>query len=369
LTILFAISDAWPTLAALPRLEKLENVDDPQNDSQTNAPTSINGPVLGYVYDSEQAAILPVLGEVGSSLLGKPISLPFPLSRATIAPVKDYALVSTSGHNGLQLLVLNQRQAFLRDIPGLLAEVDQAIFSMRGDAALVFSSVGQAAQVVTGLPENPTVIATFPGIGGQARALSDDASAMLITVNEGQAISLYVLTLDGDSRWLRNLDGLGPISFLSNSHDAVIGDAVGHSVFLIQDVTGNAAIRMLATQAEGIAQPIAVAASPDNRRIFIADAESKKITAIDLASGLSNIVACEQIPSALHSMSGGGVFRLVDVSGSPLWLLDARDESFSLSFVPVHHSRSSLSQTRMETLRGRIRERQAPKESASQGSQ
>ncbi len=72
--------------------------------------------------------------------------------------------------------------------------------------------------------------------------------------------------------------------------------------------------------------------SSDGRTVFIASQRSRTIDAILIQSGVSNSMICDCAPTSLIPM--GSLFRLNEMSGSPLWLLDA-GATPRLFFVPA----------------------------------
>src|SRR5262249_55064913 len=56
------------------------------------AQSGIQGPGLGYVFDSGMQTIRPVNGILGSSMFGQPLDLPFPVAAAVFSPRGDFAL-------------------------------------------------------------------------------------------------------------------------------------------------------------------------------------------------------------------------------------------------------------------------------------
>src|SRR5438552_1897232 len=66
--------------------------------AEQSAPAGLRGPVIGYVFDATMQAIRPINGIPGSSVLGEPLTLPFPVAAAAFSPLGDFALaISDSG--------------------------------------------------------------------------------------------------------------------------------------------------------------------------------------------------------------------------------------------------------------------------------
>jgi DNA-binding beta-propeller fold protein YncE len=115
-------------------------------------------------------------------------------------------------------------------------------------------------------------------------------------------------------------------AFAPAGHDV----AVIHSgtLTVYRDVTGAATRRELPVASSASA----VAFSADGRTVFIARERARSVSVIDIESGSITPLACDCAPTALAPM--GALFRLNELTDSPLWLLDA-SASPRLVFVPA----------------------------------
>src|SRR5262245_38168884 len=68
---------------------------------------TLRGPVIGYVLDSALQAIRPVNGIPGSSVLGQPLALPFPIAAADFSPKGDLAVATAAGNDYGAYIVRN----------------------------------------------------------------------------------------------------------------------------------------------------------------------------------------------------------------------------------------------------------------------
>jgi DNA-binding beta-propeller fold protein YncE len=135
--------------------------------------------------------------------------------------------------------------------------------------------------VFAGLPSDASAISEFdvadnPG----ALAVSDDGSVVLAAASESGATALYSYDASGSSRRLLTATQIASIEFLNNSHDAVFADSAQNKVFLLRDASD---VSLLAD----VDQPTALAASRDNRKIFVASSASRSLTTISIADGTS----------------------------------------------------------------------------------
>jgi sugar lactone lactonase YvrE len=194
-------------------------------------------------------------------------------------------------------------------------------------------------RVVRGLPDTPSVAGgPATGILGRSSpaaarrrlssfAVSDDGSYMLYA--DGGSVRLWGAA--GEDFAVMPAASNTVVAFAPGGHDAAAADlSVG--VVLLGDVAGAGSRRTLAASS-GMAYPAGLAFSADGRKLFLADAAARSVTAFDLASGAPTVVSCDCVPAGLFPM--GGLFRLNDAGAGPLWLLDASSGDARVVFVPV----------------------------------
>jgi len=92
----------------------------------------------------------------------------------------------------------------------------------------------------------------------------------------------------------------------------------------------------------GISRPVAVAASADGQRIFVANAEPGSVTTLSLSGEQRSSVLCMCTPTGLHSLRGESTFRVNDVSAGPLWVFDGHGTEPHMFFVPAPASDTPL---------------------------
>ena len=292
--------------------------------------STVNAPVSGYVFDKEAAGLRPVLGLPGASLLGSPVSLGFSAAAAFVAPRLDSAVVVAADNSTHWFLI--QNGAFTEtQVDGLSSagQVYSAVFSPAGTAAAIYNS--GALQVVTGLPGSPKLAVTLDLSASStpdAIAISDDAQAILVSADH--AIRLFGSYADLGK--LMDSAGGPVMAFATGSHDAAVGDS-GAGVVLFHDLTGAGDSQVVAAPDDSIANLSALAFSSDAKAIFLASSAAQAVTRFDLAAAARNRIPCSCAPTSLTRM--GGVFRLTELTGDPLWLLDAPEADPRVVFVPA----------------------------------
>jgi len=273
----------------------------------------VGAPQLGWVPDG--ASIRPVYGIPASAAIGAVISADQDFSRIAPSPARNYVLVS-SAQNGVVSIYTPENGLIPLDGAGIAP--DFLILSPRGSAAaLWFSSIHQV-QLVTGLPDAPAirqVDASFLGPTPAALAISDDGAWFAGAWPGG----VYALGPDGEVNRMPLEDGVAALAFLAGTHDIAAAGATGLN--LVTGVEGFAVASSLLASADSSFQPVAVAATSDNRTLVLADL-SGAVTAVDIGSGAATTSECGCQPEGLFSI-GPSAFRLTGVQSGAFKLFDA----------------------------------------------
>lgn len=290
----------------------------------------IEGPVLDYVFE-QGVGLRPLLGIPGAAVWADVIPLPG-IAQTAVSVERNYAL-GISDKDRLPMLISNLRGAVsiaaLAESPG----VDRIILSPTGAAAAV--QRGASIEIVTGLPETSATqwSSTLPG-APETLAVADNGKAVIAVVTGGESRFAAVLAPAGGWRYLAAIDGTASVTFLRNREDAVFTDAAANQVFSVRDVTGAAQILALAGEREGISQPVAVAASADNRSVVVANSAAGGIVVLNLSGGAMTAVISRCASTGLERLAGNSVFRLTGPESPQLCLLDADSSSPRVVFVP-----------------------------------
>ncbi len=295
----------------------------------------VSGPVMGFVAD-RLSGVRPILGVPGAATLGSPVLSNSGFRSIVFFPSRDYALAVLS--RGSQVVLLRNLRSTLEAVelqvqPG----AGRLAISPSGDAAVLYYPEAQSVAVLTGLPQSPAVSWSVEAanLAGSlaALAVSDDGGAVLIGT-AGEPSSVWALARDGSSRFLSYVAAVPSLAFLAGSHDVLIADGALSTVMLVRDANGQARITQIGGQAEGVSSPVAVAATPDNRRVFVANAEPAGIVSLSLAGEGPLAVPCSCRITGLEPLAGGAAFRLSDPGEGPIWLLDAASSPPRIVFVP-----------------------------------
>jgi DNA-binding beta-propeller fold protein YncE len=299
---------------------------------------AISPPVLGFVFDARAHAVQPILGIPGASVLGAPLAFPFAIVDAAISPRQDYILVLTGQDHALRLLRPAQAGVLIRSIDGVMQGADRVFISPAGSALAIYHIADGLIQVVTGVPDSPTVQQELrranPGDVFRSVAISDDGAAVLAAGSETGSLSLTIFGRDGVARQLPTSGSISAMAFRSQTHDALIADPQTHQVSLLRNATEAAEFQVVGGIKDGVFAPVAVEFASDGLTAFVANSETGNVAILDLTGGPARSISCDCRPTGLYRLSGDSLFRLNDPSGGPMLLLDGSDGQPRMFFVP-----------------------------------
>lgn len=301
-------------------------------------PPLINGPILGFVPDASGAAIQPIIGVLGASVVGPPLLLDSEIRNAVISPKQNYALATRGDNAEVVLIRLGLDSVTMTSLDRFRAGADLIAISPSGSAAATYTHDTKVVQSITGLAQAPEAGFEFNAsdIPGrlQAMAISDDAALALLNFTTGNDSTLWVVNSTG-SRWLLPAQHPSAATFLAGRHDAVIADDAAREVFLIRGVDQEASRIPVASFGDGFDRIAGVAASADGLRIFITSTKSETITLVDLETSLSTALPCHCVATGLHPLKGTSVFRLSNPSDGAVAVLDASSAEPRIIVLPV----------------------------------
>jgi len=292
-----------------------------------------NGPVLGFVSGSTPVQLQPILGIPGASRLGDALPLPNTVTQLYLAPGHSYALAAQGPVNPIALLILrvpsgSQTNPTIVALPGVLAQPDLVAFSPTGRSAALYSQQENRLQVLTGLPNSPQVARDMPDVhlanNPTKLAISDDAQALLIADGSG---AVYALSGNTAPVPVYRTSNVSALAFVSQSHDAVVGDPLLGTVAIVQA----SGVKVL-VPAEGC-QPQAAVSTADGKTILIACPAQRLISSIDLASGVANAYKIGNSPSALEAVGARDTFLMSPPDGGTYWLFTWQPEGPVVSFI------------------------------------
>ncbi len=277
------------------------------------AQAQVSAPQLGWVPDG--ARIRPVSGIPAAAAVGRAVSADQDFSRIAASPARDYVLVSAAPTG--QVFVYTPDHG-LTPLAGADGAPDLLVLSPHGSAAaLWFSSVNQV-QVVTGLPDTPTVRklnASFLESAPGALAVSDDGTWLA----GAWPVGVYAFGPNGEVNRLPLEDNVTALAFFQGTHDLATASAA--SLQMVTGVGGFAVVSTLLAAPDSSLQPVAVAATSDNRTVVLAS-RGGAVIAVDIGSGAAVTSDCGCRPEGLFGM-GPSAFRLTGLQDGAFKLFDA----------------------------------------------
>ena len=95
---------------------------------------------------------------------------------------------------------------------------------------------------------------------------------------------------------------------------------------------GRQGLQSLADQRNGIADVVGAAASADGARVFIA-MKSGQVAVRNLGDSTQTLLSCACEPAGMWRLRGKAVFRLNEVGGGPVWIVDGDASAPRILFV------------------------------------
>jgi uncharacterized membrane protein len=245
-------------------------------------------PVAGYVLGPGPLDLRTLILTSKTPRLGDAVAAPENARRLFLPPRQQYALLEQNSDAPVALWPLHraavsatQQEAI--PLTGALAHPDVVVFSPRGDAALLYSAAANKMQVVSNLPNQPSVgkDLSIPGTVTQNLvALTDDASLVVFWSPESASLRFS----SKESAWQSFDVGVTPsaLAFVPNSHDLAISDTARHTILLLPELNNGAGIpRILA--AATTADHLAFTKSGE--WLLAADFAHKQLSAIEIKTG------------------------------------------------------------------------------------
>ncbi len=285
--------------------------------SASSAWAQVGAPQLGWVPDGSR--IRPVYGIPAAAAVGPAVATNQDFLQIAASPARDYVLVSTVPTGSVSIYTPERG---LVPLDGAGIAPDLLVISPRGSAAaLWFSSIHQA-QVVTSLPGAPAIRqldASFLGSAPDALAVSDDGT-WLAGAGPG---GVYAFGPKGQVNHLPIGDRVTALAFFQGTHDLAAAGAAG--LQMVTGVDGFAVVSSLLAASDSALQPVAVAATSDNRMVVLAD-RGGAVTAVDIGSGAATTSDCGCQPEGLFGLgpgAGPSAFRLTGLRDGAFKLFDA----------------------------------------------
>jgi DNA-binding beta-propeller fold protein YncE len=294
-------------------------------------PAGVSGPVTGFVFDSQAGAIRAMRGIPGAAYLGSPL-----VSRVDAASVSPDGSAALAAQAGRLMLYTGLRGAapVSAAIQGAIAGADRFAWAPDGGAAAVYASKSGQAQILTGLAQSPAAGAPIDlsGIAGSVTALAFDGQRLIVAAASDGAGGIY--TASAQSPAQRVASAASPSAIALAGADLYFADNQTQQIWQVRSYAGTPAA-VLFSNDSAIATPAGLQLSADGKRLYVANAGSRKLAVYDVASRAA--VASLDLaftPTGLDRFGSASVFLLNGGGHGPLYVLNDSAQP-AVYFVPA----------------------------------
>ena len=301
------------------------------------------GPQLGYIWNSSERSLRPILGVPGAAQIGQ-----------SVVPAGQYFNAATTNSialledaSGYSLMALPSGTPVRLSLPAPTSSttINQLRLSPGGTSAVVFSPGAATLTLVTGLSlvnsagTNQAHSLTAPGVVSDAVVSDAGSTAVLV----GQKVTLMSAT--GSTSNLATLAGSAAgLSFLAasaaNPDDLLIADTAANTLTLVRSVASSPSSATLPTGTL-LKTPAAVSASLSGHWAAVANSADASLVRVDLSGQApAQKVACACQPTLITPLADDGYFRITgppaqaQLIPDPLWIADATATPRTL-FIPA----------------------------------
>jgi len=296
------------------------------------------GPTLGVVFDGGAGAFRRIIGLPGAAHFSAPLDAGTTFSSAVVSPGHEFAL--GIGSSDSQLYLIRLKGAPVSTPVGGAAWVpSKIIFSPAGRTAVLVGPSG-TIQLAIGLPDSPSISVEIDisslGAGLQAIAISDGGTVLAAFAAADGSSLLYAIGATSGTQSVGSAALASAISFLRNSNSALVADRAAHQILQYQLADSGAAVSVIATQTDGISDPVAVNVSGSAQWVLVGNAVDQSLVRIDL-TGLNapSLFSWGGGVAAIGPLGGHAVFQLGGLSDQPLWVFDGDDVNPRVVFIPA----------------------------------
>src|SRR5581483_1276764 len=241
---------------------------------------TVNGPVAGYVFDSQARVIRPMLGIPGAAYMSSPVVSN--VETASVAP-DGSAAIATRGGQVLVYTGLGTTTPASVRVTGSIAAPDRFAWAAGGSSAAIYSSQSRLAQILNGLQQTPSATAPIDlaGLSGNVTAFAFDGRQILVALSSAEAGGIYSVTAQDAPKRLASSGS--PSAIALAGADLYFSDNQSQQIWHVQNYVAHPAAMLFAADSN-IASPVGLQVSTDSTRLYVANADNRKLTAYDLAS-------------------------------------------------------------------------------------
>lgn len=305
--------------------------------SSASAQVQLSGLRSGYVVDEATRVLRPIVGLPGSAYLGRAIPLPFPAASA-IAIAGGGSLVVISAGDEPEAWLVRKLDEFEPEVIRL-ANAARVFAGIRANTALLHSAREGSVRLISTLDKTPSIGPEVreASLGGKpvAGAIDEESGCAYLVVRQEET-SIVSLCPDrpGEPRVVRQL---GPVDVTAmvywKRNGLLFAERKANRVSILRAPAGAGAPSIVASEADGLADPAAMQPVPGSR-IAIVQGDPARLMIADPARKEPPIFA--DLPVAaelLDYLAPDRILSVNRVNASPLVVLDAEQE-FAPYFVP-----------------------------------
>ena len=268
-----------------------------------SAQTPFTGVIEGFTFDVPTRSVRPVLGSLGSAVLGQPIF--GGLTYGSVSPHQTFALVFHDEHFAV-LSGLGTSQTKLTQVPGAFAIPDGVAWSGDGATAILFSRTGNWIQAVSGLPASvsPAVAISLDSLGGSLASVATDLHGGRIVVGvTGPGAGIY--RIENGASFVPLLSLAKPVALAFSEDGGTLYALDGAGGLVAQNA---ADLSYQTWPLTGIADAVAIRPARDtsNRAVvYVAGRSDRLLQAYDAST--HQVVATAPLSFSPNTIEGLGV--------------------------------------------------------------
>lgn len=297
-------------------------------------------PILGYTWDSSRGGLRTMLGVPGAATVSDSLVTTGPFTSASFCLRKSYVLLTNSS-GSVYIMSLPNGEPSLLTSP--LAN-QQVVVSPSCSKALVYARGGSTGVLIGGLPSTPEMERLNFAVPGSiaGAAVGDSGDVALAVLRSDGSTAIQLLSSSGSlSAPLSVLQTYGAMTFVPGGDTVVAGDSGANRVVMVSHPSTNPTVALLASSADGVSQPLAIASSADGREAFVANAVGTPLLRLNLTStSAPTKVPCTCRPSELIPLSGNALFQVSDLASGTIYALDGAPAVPRTLFIPASSSAS-----------------------------
>lgn len=288
------------------------------------------GPVAGFLFDSKERAIRPVVGVPGSSYLGDAIALE--VDSAAFSPDGRSALVVRDGRLNL-VRGLDRGQPEWLPLEGAMDGIDRIAWGGAG-SAFTLSSANRKAQFWKGLSETPELagVADLERVAGRIVAVTAAGSLAALATGEGE---VFAVRPDSAPRLLVRLGQ--PAGMAIAGSDLLVADRAREEILRIDNFAEAAAVALVAGSGLGISDPVGVAVA--GGKLYVASGAGRSVAVFDYPS--TDFITRLEVdfePTRIEPLARSiYILATGDGDNEPVQVLDASQRP-AVYFVPARRA-------------------------------